>query len=157
MNQKDVYDISKTYLQQSIEEFSQKDVQIFQDIMKYHSELYYEKESPIISDTQYDVLFQKLQQLEEVFLLTEKVSQTVGSEGKRSSFLKVAHARPMISLDNTYNQQELQDFDTRIKRILATSSLTPLLTGEGDEKIQTLEYTLEFKFDGLGVELVYKK
>jgi len=46
------------------------------------------------------------------------MTETVGSEGKQSSFAKVAHARPMISLDNTYNAEELRDFDGRIKRIL---------------------------------------
>jgi len=51
----------------------------------------------------------------------------------------------MISLDNTYNEEDLNDFDIRVKKNLS-SNLSP----------QFLEYTLEFKFDGLGVELIYK-
>lgn len=162
MNEKDVYSISKKYLEQSLEDFSVSDIEVFQNIIKIHSELYYEKESPIISDREYDILFEKLQELEQRFHMQQKITDTVGSEGKRSSFKKVAHTRPMISLDNTYNAQELEDFDTRIKRILrntsAHSQTPPVINDipliEGDIKNN---YTLEFKFDGLGVELIYTK
>ena len=63
-----------------------------------------------------------------------------------SSFEKVAHSRPMISLDNTYNDGELRDFDERVKKNL-------------DEKYtqEKIGYMLEFKFDGLGIELIYHK
>ena len=180
MQQKDVYSISKTYLEQKNEDFWRKDVKILQDIMKIHSELYYEKEAPIISDNEYDILFEKLSVLEEKFWVEVKLSDSVWSEGKRSSFKKVSHTRPMISLGNTYNEEDLQDFDVRVKRILKTkfsqdSSLNSLLPGEkkqhlslfplAGERIQdraaqgeenNIPYTVEYKFDGLWVELVYK-
>ena len=149
MDTKDLYSISKKYLKQNIEDFILEDVEIFQGIMRTHSELYYEQEAPIISDKEYDELFLKLGLLEENFWINSRMTDTVGSEGKSSSFQKVAHKRPMISLDNTYNEKELRDFDTRIKRILIKS-----LPDWGDKP---LEYAIEFKFDGLGVELVYKK
>jgi len=143
MNEKDIYSISKKYLERNIDGFWEDDIKIFQDIMKFHSELYYEKESPIVSDNEYDLLFKKLESLEDRFWTEFRMTQTVGSQWKQSTFNKVAHNRPMISLDNTYNSEDLEDFDTRVKRILA------------DE--EDLEYTIEYKFDGLWVELVYKK
>ena len=143
MQQKDIYSISKKYLEQEIGDFQEKELQTFQEIMEFHSELYYEKEAPIISDNEYDMLFNKLKKLEDSFWVESGVTQQVWSAGIRSSFKKVAHTRPMISLDNTYNEEELQSFDTRIKRILKD---------EGD-----IEYTIEYKFDGLWIELIYKK
>jgi len=67
MDQKDVYSISKKYLERNIDDFIKSDIQIFQDVMVFHSELYYEQESPIISDNEYDILFSKLTTLEEKF------------------------------------------------------------------------------------------
>lgn len=141
MNEKDIYSISQTYIKQNLGDFSREEVQKLQDVIKFHSELYYEKESPIISDSEYDELFKKLEVLEEEFWFEKKVSKSVGSQMQQSSFKKVAHKRPMISLDNTYNADELRDFDGRIKKILADDS--------------DVNYTIEYKFDGLWVELVY--
>jgi DNA ligase (NAD+) len=55
----------------------------------------------------------------------------------------------MISLDNTYNAGELKDFDVRVKKVISLS-----LTQSIQEK--EIEYALEYKFDGLGVELIYE-
>ncbi|USN58648.1 MAG: NAD-dependent DNA ligase LigA [Candidatus Peribacteria bacterium] len=121
-----------------------------QSIIQFHSDLYYNKEQPIISDYEYDVLFKKLQELEERYDVAEKITMSVGAELKESSFQKVRHSRPMISLDNTYNEEELKDFDGRVRKLI-TSPPTPLLIREG-----SISYTIEFKFDGLGVELIYK-
>ena len=61
------------------------------------------------------------------------MTDTVGSGIQQSTFEKVPHRRPMISLDNTYDAEDLGDFDTRICKRL------------GDKR--TLEYMIEFKFD----------
>jgi len=143
MNNLDLYNTTQEYLIKEISTFSQSETQKLGKIIQEHIVLYHELSEPIISDGEYDILLKKLQDLEEKYNITEKVWQTTGSEGKRSSFKKVTHSRPMISLDNTYNAQELRDFDTRIKRILKTE--------------WTLPYTIEFKFDGLGIELIYKE
>ena len=148
MDKKDVYSISKKYWEQKIENFSEKDVKIFQNIMIFHSKLYYEKDTPIISDREYDLLFKKLKILEKNFWIKSKVTETVGASFKESSFRKVVHSRPMISLDNTYNEEELRDFDERVLKNLQ---------GEEKKDIKQIEYILEFKFDGLWVELIYKK
>ncbi len=142
MEQKQALLLSKTFLDTKSGDISQKDIFLFQELMKYHSELYYEQEAPLISDREYDTLFVKLREAEEHLWIEKKTSLSVWSTGIQSSFEKVAHSRPMISLDNTYNAEDLRDFDTRVQK----------LSGK-----QELEYMLEFKFDGLGIELVYEE
>jgi DNA ligase (NAD+) len=55
--------------------------------------------------------------------------------GKESTFKKVKHSRPMISLNNTYNEEDLNDFDDRLKKIILSN------------KNEKIEYVLEYKFD----------
>ncbi|MDD5769653.1 MAG: NAD-dependent DNA ligase LigA [Candidatus Gracilibacteria bacterium] len=136
--------LSKHYLNLELKDFSLDDVEKLSNLLTYHSDLYYNKETPIISDFEYDSLFKKLQILEDKFKINEKQTQKIGSDIISSTFEKVAHSRPMISLDNTYNEEDLKDFDERIKRVLSY-----------DFGIN-IPYTIEFKFDGLGVELIYK-
>lgn len=137
-------ELSKHYLQLEEKLFQSEDIQKLAELLKYHSDLYYNKETPIISDFEYDELFKKLQFLEEKFWIQEAQTLKVGSDVTGSTFAKVKHSRPMISLDNTYNEWDLIDFDMRIKRVLWLSN----------EK--NIPYVIEFKFDGLGVELIYK-
>ena len=161
MNTQQAFDISKEFLALKSEFFTIKQVKKLWKLIQFHSELYYEKESPVVSDSEYDELFKKLQELESNFSIEDRQSEKVWSAGKRSTFHKVEHSRPMISLDNTYNEEELRDFDLRIKRILRNNKVhwltppvasdTPLDVGE-----QKIPYTIEFKFDGLWIELIYK-
>lgn len=141
MNTQKAFELSHSLLEKNIECFSHTDIEILEELIVYHGDLYYKKESPIISDSEYDILFTKLQELKESSWKDISLQDKTGDIFSQSSFEKVAHSRPMISLDNTYNEQELSDFDTRIKRILHSDD--------------TLPYTLEYKFDGLGIELVY--
>ncbi len=143
MDKNQAYKLSRDFLDLEIGLFTQKQVKELQGLMQFHSEMYYEKDESVISDGQYDELLKKLQLLEVHFDMDDILGESVWSELKQSSFMKVKHSRPMISLDNTYNADELRDFDTRIKRILKTDAILP--------------YTLEFKFDGLGIELVYNE
>ena len=128
-------ELSKAFLKKDISDFKKTEVRKFQELMKYHSDLYYNKQDPIISDFEYDELFKKLSLLESRFNIISRQSKEVGADIKESTFLKVAHSRPMISLDNTYNEEELQDFDGRVKKLSDLGS--------------DIQYTLEFKFDGL--------
>lgn len=197
MNIKDISAQSECYLALKNENYTLEDVMNLQDIMKYHNELYYEKEAPVISDFEYDMLLKKLKELEEIFQLEEKKWGTVGSDLKQSSFEKVPHSKPMISLDNTYDEEDLRNFDERVRKVLGWNLLSEeeskqisqpspikLRTGsfhsqgyasKGQEKIlsckgfqktsphssphkgeEEIYYTVEYKFDGLGVELVYE-
>lgn len=137
-------ELSKHYLLLEINDFLVFDIEKLATLLEHHSDLYYNKEAPIISDFEYDELFKKLQILEQKFWIGEAQTLKVGSNITESTFEKVKHSRPMISLDNTYNEGDLLDFDMRIKRVLWLSS-------EKD-----LPYTIEFKFDGLWIELIYK-
>ncbi|MDD3646073.1 MAG: NAD-dependent DNA ligase LigA [Candidatus Gracilibacteria bacterium] len=170
-------ELSKKYLNTSLDNFNLEDVKTLAELIEYHSDLYYNKEEPIISDYEYDELFKKLTLLEEKFGVSKKQTEKIGAELQESTFAKVKHSRPMISLDNTYNEEDLRDFDERVKRQLKKESILSSLHYEGlplekeENKEQQInlpfskgvpegggiiQYTIEFKFDGLGVELIYK-
>ncbi len=143
----DFLTLSKDFLLKDIDSFTLDDVKILQKLIKHHSDLYYNKQNPIISDKQYDDLFKKLEKLEQKYKDKLDFFQTkeVWAELKESSFKKVKHNRPMISLDNTYNEEDLKDFDIRVKKNLDLK----------DDNIN-IEYTLELKFDWLWIELIYE-
>ncbi len=149
-------DLSKKYLKMDISEFSIEDIVKLQELIKYHSDLYYNKDEPIISDFEYDELFKKLHILENKHQIITKASEQVWSELLESTFQKVAHSRPMISLDNTYNEEDLKDFDERVKKNIAANPPIFSNTHNNEDLLELIEYILEFKFDWLGVELIYK-
>ncbi|QFR39109.1 NAD-dependent DNA ligase LigA [Candidatus Gracilibacteria bacterium 28_42_T64] len=133
---------SKGFLGKEIDTYVEKDIIELQDLISYHNDLYYNKEDPIISDFEYDQLFKNLAFLEKKFGIQSMQTSEVGSTLKESTFEKVKHSRPMISLDNTYNEDDLNDFNERVSKL--------------SDSVGIIDYTLEFKFDGLGVELIYK-
>lgn len=113
-------------------------------IEKYNN-FYYNEDNPIISDMEYDGLLRKLKEMEKEYpaLLEIDVSPTEKIGGTASNkFSKVEHKVPMLSLSNTYNIAEIEDFDKRVKKIINFS-----------EKI---EYILELKLDGLSISLIYE-
>lgn len=138
--------LSKQYFEQHIDDFWKEDIEKLQKLIEFHSNLYYNKQEPIIGDYEYDILLEKLQTLEEKYGIENKVWDMIGSDLVESSFEKVAHSRPMISLWNTYNNDDLDDFDERVKKNIWENDSSDII-----------DYMLEFKFDGLGVELVYKE
>ena len=128
-----------------------------------HNNLYYNEDNPIISDMEYDKLIRELRDLEEtdpnlkveyeiknskVGFGSEKsenenVSPTEKIGGIASEkFSKVRHRVPMLSLSNTYNISEIEDFDKRVKKII-------------DVK-KKIDYVLELKLDGLSISLIYE-
>lgn len=137
-------ELSKYYLELEENKFSLEDTKKLSDLLAYHSDLYYNKEAPIISDFEYDLLFKKLEFLEKKFEISQKQTKKVWSEVISSTFEKVAHSRPMISLDNTYNEEDLKDFDERVKKNILS------------QNYEKINYTIEFKFDWLWIELIYK-
>ena len=110
--------------------------------IRYNSRLYYENDSPEISDYEYDMMFRELQELEEVFPeIKTPDSPTVRVGGKAlDKFEKVAHSVKMGSLTDVFSYDELSDF---IDRISAEA---------GDDT----EYSVEPKIDGLSVSLIYR-
>src|ERR1041384_3141270 len=108
-----------------------------------HDHAYYVEAEPVITDQEYDRLYRELWDLEKQFpdLVTpDSPSQRVGGE-PLSGFESVQHLKPMMSLDNTYSQEEVRQFVARVQKLLP------------DEK---LEWTVEPKIDGLAINLRYE-
>lgn len=113
-------------------------------IIEKHNHLYHTLDQPEISDREYDLLFDELLSLEKKYpemISKNSPTQKVGGD-ILESFVKVEHKEPMLSLQNTYSEEEIIEFDKKIKRIL------------GDESVQ-IEYFCSPKLDGIAMELVY--
>ena len=117
------------------------------DTLIEHNHLYYIESSPIISDYEYDQLFSYLKNIEEIapHLITSN-SPTQSLIGQISEwFAKADHRTPLLSLENSYNAQDLTNRDTRIKKIL-----------EKSDQNCSFFYRLEPKFDGISCEIIYQ-
>lgn len=113
------------------------------DQVNHHNDLYYQKSKPEISDYEFDQLLEELVKLENQYpelRLPDSPTQRVGGTITKE-FATVYHQYPMLSLGNTYSEEELTDFDGRVAKIL-----------EGDE----YEYFCELKFDGVSISLIYE-
>jgi len=111
--------------------------------IRKHDRLYYEEAAPIISDREYDRLYKELVELETQFpdLVTpDSPTQRVGGKPLKA-FEQVPHLIPMLSLDNTYSEEEVKNFYARIQRLLP------------NEKIPVV---IEPKVDGVAVSLIYE-
>ncbi len=111
-------------------------------VLKQHNYNYYVLNQPKISDYEYDMLLKELQQLEKEnpqWMLPDSPTQRVGSDLEQR-FVQVKHSEPMLSLDNTYNEQELSDFVQRVNKSI-------------EDKIQ---FTCELKYDGVAISVHYK-
>jgi DNA ligase (NAD+) len=111
--------------------------------IRKHDQLYHEEAAPIISDREYDRLYKELVDLETQFpdLATpDSPTQRVGGKPLQA-FEQVSHLIPMLSLDNTYSEEEVKNFYARIRRLLP------------DEKIPVV---IEPKVDGVAVSLIYE-
>lgn len=116
------------------------------EILNYANWKYYVENNPTLSDYEFDILFKKLQQLETEFPQYDSGSSPVMHVGSSLSsstntFEKVQHRVPMLSLDNTYNAQDLIDWDNRCRKLV------------GNEIIY---YCVEPKFDGASISLLYQ-
>lgn len=107
-----------------------------------HNHRYYVLNQPLISDFEYDILLNELNTLEKKFpefIIDSSPTQRVGSDIIKE-FEQYEHIYPMLSLGNTYNEEELREFDARIKKAV---------TGPVD-------YVCELKFDGASISITYK-
>jgi len=111
--------------------------------IEQHNHSYYVLDQPTVSDAEYDRLFRELQALELAFpelLRPDSPTQRVGG-APLAAFNEVRHATPMLSLNNAFEQEEVEAFDRRVAEALGS----PLI-----------EYATEPKYDGLAVSLVYE-
>jgi DNA ligase (NAD+) len=120
-----------------------QEIEKLREEIRHHEDLYYLQDDPTISDAEYDALLEKLQALERQhpeFITSDSPTQRVGGR-PAEGFAEVVHRRPMLSLDNSYNIDELRAFDQRCQRL-----------AEG----RPLEYVAELKIDGLSLSLHYQ-
>ncbi|MGK2861205.1 MAG: NAD-dependent DNA ligase LigA [Chitinophagaceae bacterium] len=113
------------------------------DLLRFHEHRYYILNDPLISDSEYDSLFKALQKAEEEnpeLISPDSPTQRV-AKGLTKDFPTVQHLVPMLSLDNSYNKEDLVDFDRKARE----------LTG-----IKEIEYCVEPKFDGGSISLIYE-
>ncbi len=122
---------------------AEEQIQTLREEIRHHEHLYYVLDAPEITDAQYDALMNRLKKLEEEdpkLITSDSPTQRVGGK-PREGFAKVAHSRPMLSLDNAYNEEELRAWDQRVRAGLPAS--------------ETVRYVCELKLDGLSMALQY--
>ena len=118
-------------------------ISALREIINYHDWRYYVLNEPVITEFDYDSLFKQLRELESRhpdLITSDSPTQRV-SRGLTDEFESVAHLVSMLSLENSYNEEDLNDFDRRVKEL--TGSSNP-------------EYCVEPKFDGSSIALVYE-
>ncbi|MGA9854178.1 MAG: NAD-dependent DNA ligase LigA [Gammaproteobacteria bacterium] len=123
---------------------AERRIHALRDQINHHNYLYYVLDAPEIPDSEYDKLMRELGDMEHQFpqLVTrDSPTQRVGAR-PLAEFGQVRHEVPMLSLDNAFDEQEVQDFDRRAHERL-------------DTQVQ-LEYTAEPKLDGLAISLIYE-
>jgi DNA ligase (NAD+) len=127
-------------------ETKKKEVALLRSQIHLHDHLYYVKDSPEISDRDYDSLYQRLKELEGKYpecATSDSPTQRVGGKVDER-FRKIMHPVPMLSLDNTFSVDEVRAFHQRVVKGLA------------DIEANSIEYVVELKFDGLAVSLTYE-
>jgi DNA ligase (NAD+) len=114
------------------------------NVLRFHEYRYYILNDPLISDAEYDKLYKALEKLEQdnpAIITPDSPTQRVGNS-LNPEFVTVPHLAPMLSLENSYNAQDLVDWDKRVRGFVHTDKIM---------------YSTEPKFDGAGISLIYKK
>ena len=122
---------------------SEKKIEALRDKIRHHEYRYYVLDDPEISDAEFDRLMIELKKLEAEhpeLVTPDSPTQRVGGK-PREGFVKAPHSSPMLSLDNTYSEDELRDWDRRVHE----------LTGR-----EELDYVCELKLDGMSLALRYE-
>jgi len=121
-----------------------KRIEQLRKTLHQHNHHYYVRNDPVIADAEYDRLFKRLLDLEQQHPELSSPDSPIEMAGARprKAFAEVKHRLPMLSLENSFSDQDIRDFDARIRRFL------------GDDS--PVDYTVEPKIDGLAVELVYE-
>lgn len=121
----------------------EKKIEALREKIRHHEYLYYVLDQPEISDAEFDKLMRQLKDAEAEhpeLLAADSPTQRVGGK-PREGFVKVRHSSPMLSLDNTYNEDELRDWERRVHE----------LSGRKD-----VDYVCELKLDGMSLALIYE-
>src|SRR5215831_10919633 len=122
----------------------EKKIEALREKIRHHEYIYYVLDNPEISDGDFDKLMQQLKGIESEhpeLVTPDSPTQRVGGK-PREGFVKVQHSSPMLSLDNTYNEEELRDWDRRVRGLL---------------KGEPYAYVAELKLDGLSMAIHYRQ
>ncbi len=121
----------------------EKKIESLREKIRHHEYLYYVLDQPEVSDAEFDKLMRQLKDLEAEhpkLITPDSPTQRVGGK-PREGFIKVAHSSPMLSLDNTYSEEELRDWERRVHELSGRSEV---------------DYVCELKLDGMSLALVYE-
>ncbi|MGR3301743.1 MAG: NAD-dependent DNA ligase LigA [Candidatus Scalindua sp.] len=121
-----------------------ENIENFRSKIRYHDGKYYVENMPEISDYEYDQLMKDLEKLESTcpqLISPDSPTQRVSGEPV-SKFTSIEHSIPMLSIENTYSEEELREFDKRIRRNL--------------KNVDEIEYVVELKIDGIAITLWYE-
>ena len=122
---------------------SEKNIKVLRDVLRFDEYSYYVLNDPLIADTEYDQLYKALEKMEEedpALISRDSPTQRV-SPGLVSTFTTVEHLVPMLSLENSYDAEDLLDWDRKARE----------LSG-----LKTVEYCVEPKFDGASISVIYE-
>ncbi len=139
----EMQETTTTFLKNIDREVSAKHVDLLRDALRFHEYRYYVANDPLISDKEYDKLFVALQQVETKhpeIVTPDSPTQRVGNS-LNGDFVTIQHLVPMLSLENSYNAQDLLDWDKRVRGLVNAAKV---------------ECSVEPKFDGASVSLIYE-
>ena len=134
----------KEFMQKSSDDsYIKANVDLLREIIRFHENRYYVMNDPLISDPEFDLLYKALEKIEvshPEIIQPDSPTQRVGP-GITKQFTTVQHLVPMLSLENSYNADDLMDWDRKARE----------LSG-----LEQLEYCVEPKFDGASISLIYE-
>lgn len=136
--------ISKQFLNEPLQENGiPQQLQNLKDAIRFHEYRYYILNEPLLADTEYDQLYKQLAHFEKLYphlISTDSPTQRIGNS-LNQGFQTVSHLVPMLSLDNSYNAEDLIDFDRKARELSGIDEIT---------------YCIEPKFDGASISLIYE-
>ncbi|MFT3979359.1 MAG: NAD-dependent DNA ligase LigA [Ferruginibacter sp.] len=122
---------------------SEKKIEELRSVLRFHEHRYYVLNDPLISDFEYDTLYKQLEKFEQEnpsLITKDSPTQRVGA-GLIKDFPKQQHLVPMLSLENSYNAEDLLDWDRKAREL---------------SKLDSIEYCAEPKFDGASISVIYE-
>ncbi|MCC6815304.1 MAG: NAD-dependent DNA ligase LigA [Saprospiraceae bacterium] len=140
-----IREFQKKFLNQNVLA-TEEELRLLSDIIRYHEYKYYVENDPQISDFEYDQLYKLLQRTEQSnpnWIKPDSPTQRISSD-LINSLESVEHLSPMLSLDNTYSEEDLLEFDKRIKKLCSIP------------EAENIEYLVEPKFDGGSIAVVFE-
>ncbi len=140
---KKLQDITTGFLKKKISPANEENLRSLKEILRFHEYRYYIMSDPMIADPEYDLLYKELEKAEADnpgWITADSPTQRV-SPGLTQNFVTVEHLVPMLSLENSYNAEDLIDWDRKARELSGLSSV---------------EYCVEPKFDGASISLIYE-